>query len=215
MDAVGEVVRAADERFRAGFSRPKNSANLGGPDGRTAAVSADSEFANSIKSSGEPPSCGEVSSAVLAQAPMLVQSAKRPRDDPPWSSLSACCRTYGARSAVASACSSASAETVPILPKPISPAQWHLVFDGESVSLTPSIGNWQFPCRPHYWISHNQIRWARQWTDEEVAEGRFRDTQDLDDYFTGRGAASDSVTNPMCQSDRRILHRVLRLLRLR
>src|SRR5579875_1493375 len=52
---------------------------------------------------------------------------------------------------------------------PLSPAEWQLLYDGESVSLTPSIGNWEFPCRSHYWICHNRIRWARQWTTEEIA----------------------------------------------
>jgi hypothetical protein len=98
---------------------------------------------------------------------------------------------------------------------PISPAQWRLMYDGESISLTPSIGNWQFPCRSHYWISHNRIRWSGQWTAEEIAAGRLRDAQDLEDYFAGRSAGSDSATTPVHQSDRGILHRVLRLLRLR
>lgn len=43
---------------------------------------------------------------------------------------------------------------------PISPGDWQLLFDGNSVSLTPSIGNWQFPCRSHYWITSNKVCWA-------------------------------------------------------
>jgi hypothetical protein len=35
---------------------------------------------------------------------------------------------------------------------PISPADWQLAYDGDTVSLTPSIGNWGFPRRSHYWI---------------------------------------------------------------
>ena len=35
---------------------------------------------------------------------------------------------------------------------PLAPRQWSLIFDGETISLTPSIGNWSFPCRSHYWI---------------------------------------------------------------
>jgi len=30
---------------------------------------------------------------------------------------------------------------------PLSPTGWSLIFDGETVSLYPSIGNWNFPCR--------------------------------------------------------------------
>ena len=40
---------------------------------------------------------------------------------------------------------------------PLSPNDWKLIFDGKTVSLYPSIGNWRFPCRSHYWIEKNQI----------------------------------------------------------
>ncbi|MGW7824118.1 DUF6527 family protein [Streptomyces puniciscabiei] len=43
---------------------------------------------------------------------------------------------------------------------PLSPTDWKLTFDGKTISLHPSIGNWNFPCHSHYWIQHNQIRWA-------------------------------------------------------
>jgi hypothetical protein len=52
---------------------------------------------------------------------------------------------------------------------PIRPARWHLFFDGETVTLTPSIGNWGFPCRSHYWIKENHIRWAGQLSAREIA----------------------------------------------
>jgi hypothetical protein len=32
---------------------------------------------------------------------------------------------------------------------PISLARWQLMFDGDTVSLWPSIGNWGFRCRSH------------------------------------------------------------------
>jgi hypothetical protein len=35
---------------------------------------------------------------------------------------------------------------------PLTPTDWKLKFDGESVSLAPSIGNWSFKCRSHYFI---------------------------------------------------------------
>jgi Family of unknown function (DUF6527) len=43
---------------------------------------------------------------------------------------------------------------------PTSPPEWHLTWGGDAVSLYPSIGNWQFPCRSHYWIRRNRIIWA-------------------------------------------------------
>jgi Family of unknown function (DUF6527) len=33
---------------------------------------------------------------------------------------------------------------------PLSPTDWRLTFDGDSLSLHPSIGNWSYPCRSHY-----------------------------------------------------------------
>jgi hypothetical protein len=46
---------------------------------------------------------------------------------------------------------------------PLSPNDWKLIFDGKTVSLYPSIGNWRFPCRSHYWIEKNQIVDANRW----------------------------------------------------
>jgi hypothetical protein len=58
---------------------------------------------------------------------------------------------------------------------PLSPTDWTLVFDGESISLKPSIGNWGLPCQSHYWIVRNRVRWAKRWTSAEIAEGREKD----------------------------------------
>jgi hypothetical protein len=54
---------------------------------------------------------------------------------------------------------------------PLRPGRWQLVFDG-AVTLRPSIGNWSLPCRSHYFIDHNQVVWARTWSDREVQERR-------------------------------------------
>jgi Family of unknown function (DUF6527) len=35
---------------------------------------------------------------------------------------------------------------------PIRPTRWKFTYDGEAVSLSPSVGNWSFPCQSHYWI---------------------------------------------------------------
>lgn len=72
---------------------------------------------------------------------------------------------------------------------PLSPTDWRLLFDG-SVSLEPSIGNWYFKCRSHYWITRNKIRWAGTWTDAEIAAGRLKDARKKDLQF------SSSIDNP-------------------
>lgn len=46
---------------------------------------------------------------------------------------------------------------------------WQLTFDGESISLQPSIGNRALPCRSHYWIERNQVVWTG-WRDEPKAK---------------------------------------------
>jgi len=63
---------------------------------------------------------------------------------------------------------------------PLSPPKWSLTFDGDTVSLCPSIGNWQFPCRSHYWIQRNKVKWSRQWSNEEIAEAMRRDAEELE-----------------------------------
>ena len=55
---------------------------------------------------------------------------------------------------------------------PLDPHRWSLTFDGASISLAPSIGNWSFACQSHYWIERNRVYWSRRWTREEIAHGR-------------------------------------------
>ncbi len=62
----------------------------------------------------------------------------------------------------------------------MAPHAWSMTFDGETVSLNPSIGNWSLPCKSHYWIRKGQIRWARTFNDSEIAAVRLRDKRDHD-----------------------------------
>ena len=66
---------------------------------------------------------------------------------------------------------------------PISPTDWQLKFDGESVSFSPSIGLWEFKCRSHYWIIKNQIRHSGSWNDREVQQGRDREKRRRADFY--------------------------------
>lgn len=49
---------------------------------------------------------------------------------------------------------------------PISPRGWKILYDGETISLSPSIGNWNFRCKSHYWIRKNCIEWYFE--DQEI-----------------------------------------------
>lgn len=58
---------------------------------------------------------------------------------------------------------------------PINSAKWSITDHGSSVSLWPSIGNWSFPCRSHYWIDHNRVKWASAMTKKQIAQVRQKD----------------------------------------
>jgi hypothetical protein len=75
---------------------------------------------------------------------------------------------------------------------PINPTGWQLMFDGDTVSLRPSIGNWGFRCRSHYWVTRNQVVWARRMSKEAIERGRRRDKEDTDVYF---GIKSPTTVN--------------------
>ena len=66
---------------------------------------------------------------------------------------------------------------------PLSPTDWKLTYDGVAVSLHPSIGNWSFPCRSHYWIDKGVVRWAGDWSEEQVDTGRTHDRHTKERYF--------------------------------
>lgn len=64
-----------------------------------------------------------------------------------------------------------------------SPTDWSLEFDGESISLDPSIGNWNFPCRSHYYIKRGKVRWAASMSPEAIARGRSLDRESKRKYY--------------------------------
>lgn len=66
---------------------------------------------------------------------------------------------------------------------PISPTDWQLTFDGKSISLSPSIGNWSFDCQSHYWIVKNKIKYAGKWSDREIQFGRKQDEILKNDFY--------------------------------
>ena len=58
---------------------------------------------------------------------------------------------------------------------PFSPTDWKMTYDGESVSLAPSVGNWNSTCRSHYVIRRGRVIEASSWSDAQVAAERARD----------------------------------------
>ncbi len=66
---------------------------------------------------------------------------------------------------------------------PLTPTDWEITYDGKTVSLSPSIGNWNFKCKSHYFITKNKIRYARRWNDWEIEDGRKEDSENKENYF--------------------------------
>lgn len=77
---------------------------------------------------------------------------------------------------------------------PLSPASWSLTYNGDTVSLRPSIGNWGFECRSHYWIRNNRVVWASEWSEAEIEMGREADRVTSQTYFDRR--RSEAATAP-------------------
>jgi hypothetical protein len=58
---------------------------------------------------------------------------------------------------------------------PLSRGEWQLSYDGETVSLYPSIGNSRFPCGSHYWIRSGKVVWAPKLSAAEAETARLLD----------------------------------------
>lgn len=74
---------------------------------------------------------------------------------------------------------------------PLSPTDWTLTFDGHAITLDPSIGNWGFPCRSHYWIKGGKVRWSADWSHKRIEAGRARDRHEKERYFGNSGSPAD------------------------
>lgn len=76
---------------------------------------------------------------------------------------------------------------------PLTPTDWQMTFDGETVSLSPSVGNWSFPCQSHYWVRRNKVQWAPKWSREQIDAGRTRDRDAKDRFFAHEDTPQEDV----------------------
>lgn len=65
----------------------------------------------------------------------------------------------------------------------LSPARWQLRREGNHVTLHPSIGNWNFPCRSHYWIRRNRVVWVGAMSRQDIRRVKERDQHDTERYI--------------------------------
>lgn len=100
---------------------------------------------------------------------------------------------------------------------PLSPADWSIAFDRQGASLSPSIGNWAFPCRSHYFIWNGVVVWARNMSDRAIAHGRRWDKARKQRYYdrlsdrpqTPPELAHAPVPHPPLPARQRFGHRLL------
>ena len=107
---------------------------------------------------------------------------------------------------------------------PLGPGEWRLTYDGRTVSLAPSIGNWSFACRSHYWIDEGNVRWARGFSAVEVDLVRTKARTRREGYYgtespetlgqeRGKGVPRRSLNDEQGASRRSIWERIRTLRR--
>ncbi|WP_199746050.1 DUF6527 family protein [Corallococcus sp. AB030] len=66
---------------------------------------------------------------------------------------------------------------------PLTPTDWRITYDGQTISLWPSIGNWNIACRSHYVIDRGWVIEARPWSDKRIEAERRRDKKAKARYY--------------------------------
>lgn len=79
---------------------------------------------------------------------------------------------------------------------PIRPADWTITWDGEAITLRPSIGNWSLACQSHYWIIESRVVWARALTRHEISVGRAKVKRLRARYLEAKNKGADAPASP-------------------
>lgn len=69
---------------------------------------------------------------------------------------------------------------------PLTPTGWKMLYNGEAISLKPSVGNWSFDCKSHYWITNNEVEWSLKWSDETIHEVRSVEDSEREEYYRNK-----------------------------
>lgn len=72
---------------------------------------------------------------------------------------------------------------------PLNPTDWSLAVERGGVTLYPSIGNWSFPCRSHYWIRNGHVEWAEPMEQWKIDRIRAFDHARKEAYFQSSNEA--------------------------
>jgi hypothetical protein len=84
-----------------------------------------------------------------------------------------------------------------------------MTFDGEGVSLLPSIGNWTLKCRSHYVIDRGKVIEAGPGSDEQVEAERRRDRATKERFY-GQSPSARSPIQELAPAPNRSFWRRVR-----
>ena len=74
----------------------------------------------------------------------------------------------------------------------IGPAKWQLSTTSNGrITLYPSVGNWKYACKSHYWIEKNRVIDAGQMEEYEIEAVQRRDRRDRKRYIAKANAKSE------------------------
>lgn len=80
---------------------------------------------------------------------------------------------------------------------PLTSADWSVRKNGNTVSLSPSIGNWSFLCKSHYWIYKNRVLWAGTFTEKQIALVKAQDINDKEAYIAAVNMKKKKHSKPL------------------
>ena len=69
---------------------------------------------------------------------------------------------------------------------PLTPTDWRMTYDGETVSLWPSVGSWNLPCQSHYVIDRNVVIEQGRWGRSRIEAEQRRDKAAKNAFFSTR-----------------------------
>lgn len=95
---------------------------------------------------------------------------------------------------------------------PLTPTDWTLIYNGDGVSLRPSISNSSSGCGAHYFVTDSTVRWCRPLTPVQTAGRQARDRFAKDVYY----ADATSSETPLVAAPswaRRVLRRLRSIVR--
>jgi hypothetical protein len=98
---------------------------------------------------------------------------------------------------------------------PLTPADWKLKVAAGKVSLFPSIGNWNYACKSHYWIKNNEVVWAGALSGAQIARVQRQDLADKQAYIREQNIRKSSHhVAPSKDRSQGVLHKIKKLFGL-